>query len=270
MCQFCTKHGEGKKWYLQAKNYADELWHSGGRREFLDGFTKNFGTDDSLSALARLDRSSPNSVFGRFVRGMVERKYKKEHFGQMVPIEDVEQVLEMSNSITRMACICRYTTRGREMRYCFGLTAPVKELEEVYPDFGDSLEELSKEDALELMRSFEHDGLTHSVWTFITPYVAAICNCDQDCMAYKALRYGHLKLMFKGEYVAEIDMDLCNGCRTCMRQCQYGAISFSVPLKRCFVDIQRCFGCGVCRATCPNDAITLVDRVSIPAVRNEW
>ena len=23
MCEFCTEHGEGKKWYLQMKNYAE-------------------------------------------------------------------------------------------------------------------------------------------------------------------------------------------------------------------------------------------------------
>jgi len=27
MCEFCTKHGEGKKWYLQMRNYASELLH---------------------------------------------------------------------------------------------------------------------------------------------------------------------------------------------------------------------------------------------------
>jgi len=27
MYEFCTKHGEGKKWYLQMKNYAEELLH---------------------------------------------------------------------------------------------------------------------------------------------------------------------------------------------------------------------------------------------------
>lgn len=27
MCEFCTKHGEGKKWYLEMKNYAGELLH---------------------------------------------------------------------------------------------------------------------------------------------------------------------------------------------------------------------------------------------------
>ena len=24
MCEFCHKHGEGKKWYLQAQNYAED------------------------------------------------------------------------------------------------------------------------------------------------------------------------------------------------------------------------------------------------------
>ena len=25
MCDFCVQHGEGKKWYVQAKNYAEDL-----------------------------------------------------------------------------------------------------------------------------------------------------------------------------------------------------------------------------------------------------
>lgn len=25
MCEFCAKHGDGKKWYLQAKNYSEDL-----------------------------------------------------------------------------------------------------------------------------------------------------------------------------------------------------------------------------------------------------
>jgi len=27
MCEFCTQHGEGRKWYLQMKNYSDVLLH---------------------------------------------------------------------------------------------------------------------------------------------------------------------------------------------------------------------------------------------------
>ena len=32
MCEFCTEHGEGKKWYLQMKNYSKELEHEEPRR----------------------------------------------------------------------------------------------------------------------------------------------------------------------------------------------------------------------------------------------
>ncbi len=28
MCEFCIQHGEGKQWYLQMKNYSNELLHA--------------------------------------------------------------------------------------------------------------------------------------------------------------------------------------------------------------------------------------------------
>ncbi len=40
MCQFCIKHGEGKKWYLQAKNYAEDLLSDLRRRNFILNFFK--------------------------------------------------------------------------------------------------------------------------------------------------------------------------------------------------------------------------------------
>jgi len=36
MCEFCTEHGEGKKWYLQAKNYSAELLNLKRMRHILD------------------------------------------------------------------------------------------------------------------------------------------------------------------------------------------------------------------------------------------
>ena len=270
MCQFCTKHGEGKKWYLEAKNYSDDLWNSGGRRKSAEKFVKELGTNSYVDSFKNLVSIPEDSVFGKLMRSAVEGRYRKNHYGQLVPIEDVEKIFDISNSVTRLACICRYSTRGKEMRYCFGVTTPSKSVFGQYPEFGDTFEELDKENAIETIRSLEHDGMTHSVWTMGTPYVLGVCNCDNDCLSYRALRYGGLKLMFKAEYVAAVDMELCRGCRNCMRQCQYGAISFSVPQKRCFVDIAKCFGCGICRATCSKNAISLLDRTAIPAVRNVW
>jgi len=268
MCQFCTKHGEGKKWYLQAKNYADELWYSGGRPKLADKLYRDF--EKIAAGMSKIDKLSPNSTVGKFVRRIAENWMRKDHYGQIVPVEDIEQIFDISDSITRFACICRMATRGKEFRYCFGLTTPPNDVFGLYPDYADSFETLTKDEALELIRSFEHEGLTHSIWTIKTPYVSHLCNCDGDCMAYRALTYSNLKFMFKGEYVASVDMDLCNGCRSCARQCQFDAVSYSVSLKRCFIDAKKCYGCGICRATCGHDAITLANRMDVPAVKDNW
>ena len=223
-----------------------------------------------MADLSKVDRLPPRSIVGRLARITTQRWMRKNHYGQIVPIEDVERILDISNTIIRFPCVCRMATRGKELRYCFGLTAPQKEVLDRYPDYADGLEKLTKAETMELIRSFEHEGMTHSVWTFKAPYIVGLCNCDGDCVSYRARTFSRLKLMFKAEYVACIDMDLCNGCRSCVRQCQFDAISYSVYLKRCFVDVRRCYGCGICRAACSRDAISLADRTDVPAVRNNW
>jgi hypothetical protein len=39
MCEFCHQHGEGKKWYLQAKNYSDDLLADINRRKIISDFS---------------------------------------------------------------------------------------------------------------------------------------------------------------------------------------------------------------------------------------
>ncbi len=41
MCEFCTQHGEGKKWYLQAENYIQEV-ASEERRQIQDQFSRDY------------------------------------------------------------------------------------------------------------------------------------------------------------------------------------------------------------------------------------
>jgi heterodisulfide reductase subunit A-like polyferredoxin len=133
------------------------------------------------------------------------------------------------------------------------------------------MESLSKEAALELMRGHEREGLCHTVWTFMTPFIGGICNCDRaDCMAMRATVGHSLSVMFRAEYVAEASPDLCTGCRACTRICQFGAIGFSAARKKVEIDPKRCFGCGACRSACAQAAITLKDRRSVEAAKNLW
>jgi hypothetical protein len=53
MCEFCLKHGEGKKWYLQAKNYSDDLLSDARRRRFIASFFS--GADSLTRDVHRLD-----------------------------------------------------------------------------------------------------------------------------------------------------------------------------------------------------------------------
>ncbi|MBI2831999.1 MAG: 4Fe-4S binding protein [Chloroflexi bacterium] len=281
MCQFCHKHGEGKKWYLQAKNYSDDLVSDLRRRKFIIDF---FSHPEELShedtQLERLDQA-PAFVRATLVP-LVSNRQKKVHFGQVLPIEDVESIFNFVTSVVRLACICRHVTLGTEQRYCYGLsTAPQGgRLKEVFdridtaylngPDVT-GFEVLGKEEALDSMRRHEKEGLCHTVWTFITPFIGGICNCDRsDCMAMRSTVVHKMPVMFRAEYVAEVSPDMCNGCRQCMRFCQFGAIGYSAANTKVSIDATRCYGCGICRASCTKDAIVLKDRTSVPAAARLW
>jgi len=274
MCEFCTKHGEGKKWYLQMKNYADELLHeelSSTQRNITKvttrlGWANRFWETFVMPAISGL----PSQV-RPFAAETLEDEMK-EHFGQVLPIEDVERVIDMVDSITRMPCGCRFITTGKaDKRYCFGLGMDKWGILGKFPDAASALEGLDKEEAKRIFRQYDEEGLMHSIWTGITPYVVGICNCDRDCGAYK----GYIEMrgapsFFRAEYICLIDWDLCTGCKSCMSQCQFGAQFYSSGLAKVYIDPTRCFGCGVCRTACPNDAITLIPRQESLEAANVW
>jgi heterodisulfide reductase subunit A2 len=54
--------------------------------------------------------------------------------------------------------------------------------------------------------------------------------------------------------VAVIDPDRCGGCKTCLGQCPYQAISFDAARGVCVVNDVLCKGCGTCDASCPAGA----------------
>ena len=289
MCEFCTKHGEGKKWYLEMKNYADELLHeeltsdqkeitgANTRYEWNNYFWEQFVLP-AMGVAPQHPEESPEStspvepIESLPSEDQIVARRKVEHFGQVIPIEDVERVIEMVDSITRIPCGCRYLTTGKtDKRYCFGFGMDPVQILGKFPDASSSLEILEKEQAKQIFKEYDQEGLVHSIWTGITPYVVGLCNCDRDCGAYK----GYIEMrgapsFFRAEYVCQVDWDRCTGCKTCISQCQFGAQFYSSGLGKVYIDATRCFGCGVCRAACTTDAITLIPRQEIPETADLW
>lgn len=268
MCEFCTQHGEGKKWYLTMENYSQELLDQKDRRayaaEFLNGFEERVPAD-----IKQLDMIRKTPLM-KLARPILTHNQKQDHYGQVVPIEDVEKIFELVQGAIRLPCVCRRVTTGNmNARYCYGLTMDKQLIDSLDDSF--SLETLTNEEALDAIRKLDKEGLVHSVWTFKTPFIGGLCNCDQDCMAY---RMTHARrdypVMFRAEWVAVISMDACNGCRLCMRQCQYGAIRYSSNNKKVAIDPTACYGCGVCRAVCNKDAITLYARETVKEAAGFW
>jgi Pyruvate/2-oxoacid:ferredoxin oxidoreductase delta subunit len=133
------------------------------------------------------------------------------------------------------------------------------------------VETVSKEEALAQFKDYEKDGLCHSVWTFKTPFIGGICNCDRpDCLAMQMSVTHGIPMMFRAEYVAVNELEKCDGCRRCMKVCQFGAIGYSAGRNKSYIDPRRCYGCGICRAVCKKDAIHLDDRAQVPLAASLW
>lgn len=276
MCEFCIQHGEGKKWYLQARNYSREMLNLK-RLKYMYDFgqhAESWGVDWA-SGLDQVIATNPATKDLHIAK--MTRYFKQYHYGQVVPIEEINQILDMTTTIIRVPCVCRSSLQGKyNARFCFLITTSVPQailanVVNVYPDFSNDFEVLTQDRAKMFIHEHDRDALVHTIWTFITPFIGAICNCNnKDCVPLRWRYENGLNMFFKAEYVANVNMETCFGCKDCMKSCNFDAIEYSTAMEKCIVNQHHCYGCGVCRAVCPVGAISLHDRKAAPLVANEW
>ncbi|MBU4263205.1 MAG: 4Fe-4S binding protein [Proteobacteria bacterium] len=268
MCEFCTKHGDGKVWFKNAANYANDLLADLRRRKYIKDFFQST-IEEGIVTLGRLEVlfQKKKALPQRLVNQMVARA-REEHFGQVVTIEDIREIVGKAATVVRMPCACRWAAMKKENRCCYSVSYTPDhwygELDMGY--FGlaqdEGLESLNPEQAIAQMEELDKSGSVHTIWTMMTPFIGAICNCQPgDCLGLRTLSLD-VETMFRGECVAAVDEELCNGCGTCAAACQFSAISSSQVAGgfQAVVDREQCFGCGLCRNACPAQALTMVSR----------
>lgn len=279
MCQFCVQHGDGKVWYLEAGNYIADLEADLARRGYLIDFVQGFDRMRSRALVAtRLLDKAPRPIHHMVARRVTDNQ-QANHFGQPVPIEECERIFDLATSIVRLPCVCRTAAGTRDDGVCLAVTVnPIDSaLAEAFKDYAagpgvPQMERLTKEQAVLLLRDCESKGLMHSVWTFHTPMIGAICNCDiaSGCMAMNMTVTHDIKVMWRGEYVIEHAEETCTHCGACATLCPFDAIDYDRSARRVTVRREECYGCGVCRARCRPNSLRLVKRASVPEVATQW
>ena len=255
MCEFCLKHGEGRKWYLQARNYSLDIVRDKRKfRRLLDGLTAV--PDAGAKGTDRLRRILRVPVIGRAFSWLLTRKMKQLHFGQVLHLEDVERVFRLVDVIHGFPCVCRKYLVGKDdERYCFALGTFFRDILDDAPDLDDSDEELTAEEACRRARAFEDRGLIHTIWTLDTPFIVGICSCKPgECLAMELHTNLRTQVMFRGEARFEITPGTCIGCGKCLETCYFGAIGTDGVTGEHTIDAVRCHGCGLCRRACPVEA----------------
>jgi Na+-translocating ferredoxin:NAD+ oxidoreductase RNF subunit RnfB len=193
-----------------------------------------------------------------------EIEVPEEH---VLPTQKVEELIEKFDDISVGHCFCRHHrdilgepckhTDLRENCFTFGKSA--RYIAE--QGFGRLI---SKEEALDIMKKSEDDGLVHKAFhphSDITKAETSICNCCKDCCGtLEWWRMGIVALINSTNFLSQVDPDLCSGCGTCVEKCPVDAIELN-DSDIAEVNAEYCIGCGVCAHFCPENAITLLEGV---------
>ena len=172
----------------------------------------------------------------------------------ILPYDDVRAILLSAKTFCVRDCICRVQQDLLGRRQC---TFPVKNcLSFSQLERPPRPDDISKEEALEILDKVEEIGLVHTV-SNITNDISYVCNCCGCCCCI--LRgitdWGIENSVAYANYYAVIDPETCTGCGTCIERCQVGAIYEKDGVS--VVNQKQCIGCGLCVTGCPNDTAKL-------------
>jgi NAD-dependent dihydropyrimidine dehydrogenase PreA subunit len=182
---------------------------------------------------------------------------------QVLPYEKVSEYIKDSTFMCLTNCFCRHEAEllgrscGAPKDVCMAF-GPFAEYM-VNRGFG---WRASREEMLEALDRAEKAGLVH-ITDNVQDRIGFICNCCGCCCGFLGTitKLGLANAVAASRFVATADADLCNGCETCVDECQLKAISLSDD-EAAVVNPEKCIGCGICASHCPAEAMSVLERTS--------
>ena len=277
MCWMCDKYGEGGFWYLNPKLYARQMYtlKEPGKGPAAYG---QVGLREerpmTMTELVRIRNDEPE----RFLEALrvVNDDIRNHAAGQAITLQEACKIADIGAPMASMMCVCRQIDRAFEERNeteysCLGTGVGMFKWERWPERYKGGVHFMPADEVKEWLKKWNKRGSMHLVMTVGIGYIEGICNCEYPaCAAIRERLDLGVESLLKGHYIARVDYASCNGCGVCVQRCQFGAAKYEVRIDKANVDPMRCFGCGLCETGCPKSAITMVDKTSLPGMREVW
>ncbi len=199
--------------------------------------------------------------YAQMVMGVLPRPFTRvipveqpvEVKNRILAFEDVRSLIDNANRVAVTNCTCRLIAHkcDKPVEVCL----QIGKAADYTVDRG-SGREVSKEEALEILRLSEEAGLVH-----VTMNRAGdshfICNCCDDCcMSFTLLIKDAINLCDPSRFAAEVDTAACTACGLCEERCYFGALTLAED-GTAQILAEKCMGCGLCQVACPEEAISM-------------
>jgi NAD-dependent dihydropyrimidine dehydrogenase PreA subunit len=174
------------------------------------------------------------------------------------PFHMMEHVIGKARAIAVAHCPCRiaYRLAGRGCDHPTEVCMKFNDLARYVIDKG-LAKEISKEEALEIVRLTEKAGLVHFVDN-AEGEVQHNCNCcGCACWNVGSIRRRKIPrdVLMATYFIRSTDEDLCTGCGECVDICPVQAVRLEGDLP--VVEEAWCIGCGVCGTVCRTEAVRI-------------
>lgn len=173
---------------------------------------------------------------------------------RILSFDDVRSIIDEARTLAVTPCSCRVIDGacGKPIEVCVQIDKAAE-----YALERGTGRRLEKNEALEMMKMCEEEGLVHVTGNKRT-LGHVICNCCSDCcLNWPSVRTGMGKFVVPSRFQAEADPLKCTSCETCLDRCYFEAITMEGEKDTAYVRAEKCMGCGLCLVTCPAEAISL-------------
>ncbi len=221
-------------------------------REFLDLWQKFM--DEEWPDFARLYTQLLPKPFTRVIAVETAVDSGKQ---QILDADSADTIIKTSTRLAVTKCTCRLIANkcDQPSEVCVQVNNSA-----AYAIDRGTGREISKEEALDILRLSEEKGLVHVAMNKMQTghFICNCCGCC--CQTFPLLISEGLELCDPSRFAAQVDAELCTSCGTCHDRCYFNALeTIDEESEITSVIREKCMGCGLCQITCPADAISMIE-----------